>query len=419
MERWIRLALGFVLAGAPAPANPPTPLQIRPPLEKIAGTVVDEDGRGVGGAKVSAIASIIEPSPRGIAETGPDGSFVILGLYRGVHDLVVEAPGYAKGTMRCLEAGVRDVKIALVLLRAVEGRIFDPASGEGLPNFVLEAREVAQPGSGKFRRTAMGDRAFRGRDGRFVFDGLVPGRYALLARADGYAQAYSREFEIARGRETEPLEIGLSRGGRLVGRLVDGKTENGVSGATITTLDGDFEDSPFVEIFRPYLVTNVSAASTRSSGDGSYVLDHLMPGNYQLEIEHDAYTKRFVEGLLVEEGKATTVPEAPMFRGATVHGTVRYSGGTPVAQAVVSVNRVDRGKPSIHRETTAYVTGAFRFACLPPGTYRLRFQDPQIFVHLQHSICWWRESSPEVELREEGDVEMDLVLPSQGPGKGR
>ncbi len=412
MERWIRLAVGFVLAGTPAPASPPTPLQIRLPLEKIAGTVVDEDGRGVGGAKVSAIASIIEPSPRGIAETGPDGSFVILGLYRGAHHLVVEAPRYKKEILSWVEAGDREVRIALTLLRAVEGRVFDAASGEGLPNFLLEAREVAQPGSGRFQLTGLGDRAFQDKEGRFVFDGLVPGRYALLARADGYAQAYSPEFEVAREIETPFLGIALSKGGRLAGRLVDGKTGKGVSGVVLTTRDNSYEDSPFLEIFRPFLVTNVSSANVRSGGDGSYVIDHLMPGTYQVEIEHPSYTKEFMKDLLVREGKETRVPDIAMSPGATLRGLVVDAAGAPVAKADVRVRTSADRKSGLSpwRLTRTDADGRFVARHLPAGEYvvaatpgREENSDPFVVV------CHWPVRTT-VLLDEGGDVEVRIVF---------
>src|SRR5262249_2838093 len=133
------------------------------------------------------------------------------------------------------------------------------------------------------------------------------------------------------------VDIGLTTGGRIVGRLVDVKTSKGVGGATLTTRDNTFQDNPFTEIFRSFLVTNLSSSTVRTGSDGSYAIEHLMPGTYQIEAEHPSYTKKYVKDLVVQDGKDTPVPDIAMGAGAIVRGIAVNASGVPLAQAQVSV----------------------------------------------------------------------------------
>jgi carboxypeptidase family protein len=427
MERRTRLALLALLLGAFAVLLGPTGIEARAEpsrlpgapiggvaarMETIAGVVLDEAGRGIPGAEVSAVAYLAEETPRGTAVTGPDGSFVIEGLSSGVHVLVAKAPGYSTEALPRVQTGERSATIALTRLRSVAGRVYDAASERGLSSFRLEARSVPPEGSVKYLRTGLQQTHAGAEDGQFVFDCLKPGRFVLLAQADGYAQHYSPEFEVARGSETPFLRIALTEGGCLVGRVVDGRKGRGIAGVTVTTRDNDFRDDAFAEIFRQFLVTNVSSANVHSVGDGIYVIDHLMAGTYQVEIEHPSFTKECVKDLAVQQGKETRVPDVSLFPGATLRGLVVDAAGAPAAKADVTVRTsasYRAGKPPLCRTRTD-PDGRFVARHLPAGEYvvaaspcREEISDPFIVVH-----DWPTRAT--VLLDEGADVEVRIVF---------
>ncbi|HET6201325.1 MAG TPA: carboxypeptidase regulatory-like domain-containing protein [Planctomycetota bacterium] len=381
--------------------------------KRIAGRVVDEVGNGISAARVEATAYSTQEMSKGEGESGPDGSFAIEGLAPGTYAVVASATGYSRETQPRVEAGSEGISIVLGILGTVEGRVLEAASGRGLSSFRLEARKVTQPGSGMFGKTNLEQRFDGASDGRYVFGGLEPGRYALLASTSAHAQGYSSEFEISKGQRVTNVDIALTAGGRLVGRLVDGKTSKGVAGATLTTRDNGYQDNPFVEIFRPFLVTNVSSSSIRTGSDGSYVVDHLMPGTYQVEIDHPSYTKKYVKDLVVQEGKETPVSDIAMFPGATIRGVAVSAGGAPLAQAQVTVRPSANSTPATptQRQIRTDANGRFLARNLPPGEYDVSVAtstdaNPNPF----EMLIQWQKSKKTVVLNEGDDVEVQLIL---------
>ncbi len=381
--------------------------------KRIAGRVLDETGNGISGARVEATAYATQELSRGEAESGPDGSFGIEGLAPGTYAVVASAMGYSRETQPRVEAGSEGIEVRLGILGTVEGRVYENATGRGVSSFRLEARKVSQPGSGMYQKTNVEQRYDSANDGRFVFGGLEPGRYVLLATTSAHAQAYSPEFEVAKGQRATGVDVPLTAGGRLVGRLVDGKTGKGVSGAVLTTRDNSFQDNPFVEIFRPFLVTNVSSANVRSGGDGSYTIDHLMPGTYQVEIEHPSYTKKYVKDLAVQEAKDTPVPDITMFPGATLRGLAVNASGAPLVQAQVTVRPSANSTPvnPTQRQIRTDANGRFVARNLPAGEYDVSVSsstdaNPNPFMILLD----WQKSKKTVVLNEGDDVEVQLIL---------
>jgi len=335
----------------------------------ITGIVVDEAGAGVPRASVEATAYSSQEISKGTAEANADGVFVIDGLTEGPFSLVATAPGYSRETLPRVEPGAEGIRVELSRLGVVQGRVFDRASGRPIANFRLEARKVTQPGA--YGRHPAQEEFRNAKEGQFSFAGLEPGSYALLARAAGYAQAYSAEFVVVKGAPTQGIEIGLGAGGSISGRLVDAKTGRGVTGATLRTRDNTFEDNPFIQIFAPLLVTNVSEVTARSGEDGAFRLERLMPGTYQLEIDHGRYTKKSLRGLAVEEGVASEAGEVQMTTGATVQGVAFEGSGVPIAGGQVMLRPTSPQPGLTQRQTRTDSQGRFLLRSVPPGDYEI------------------------------------------------
>src|SRR5204862_5391639 len=59
--------------------------------------------------------------------------------------------------------------------------------------------------------------------GHFRIEGVPPGRVQLVARASGFALGRSELREVKSGDDVAELRVVLSRGGTLLGRVLDGQ----------------------------------------------------------------------------------------------------------------------------------------------------------------------------------------------------
>jgi subtilisin family serine protease len=135
--------------------------------------------------------------------------------------------------------------------------------------------------------------------------------------------------------------------GTLQGTITNASTGAALSGATIQ-------------------VAGPSNRSTVSSSTGAYSLQ-LPVGTYTVTISAYGYASQTASGVVISQNTTTThnaalVP-APSF---TVSGTVRTAGGTPLANATVTI----LGTPIAPVKTNA--SGGYSFAGVPQGEYDIR-----------------------------------------------
>jgi hypothetical protein len=142
---------------------------------KVRGSVVDEAGAPLKGAKVSAFGARGSDREGKIAD---DGTFEIFGLDAGAQvDVVAWADGLAPTIVKAVTSGAEGLRLVLTSGRKLTGRLVD---GEGkaiaLTKIVLRTSSCAVPVE-----------VFTGRDGRFTVAGLLPGaryRAAFVALRD-------------------------------------------------------------------------------------------------------------------------------------------------------------------------------------------------------------------------------------------
>ncbi|UCD84383.1 MAG: transglutaminase domain-containing protein [Deltaproteobacteria bacterium] len=104
--------------------------------------------------------------------------------------------------------------------------------------------------------------------------GLEPGVYNVTFRAGGYAKD-ERGISLEKG-ETKKIDIMLSPGGKITGRVMS-KGGKPVAGADVVLWEG-----------RRGSVHQVK-------NDGSFIIDYLTPGKYQLSARAEGYKEKFVE----------------------------------------------------------------------------------------------------------------------------
>ncbi|MCL4217169.1 MAG: carboxypeptidase regulatory-like domain-containing protein, partial [Candidatus Hydrogenedentes bacterium] len=155
--------------------------------------------------------------------SGGDGIFTFPGLAPGRYVINLDDPVLA------LEGGPQFVDIprntaALLELKAgrggeIHGRLFDAATGEGIPDVSLYAMPVDHEGE---RRTSSATDS----EGRFVIVGLSPGTYRLQPQGDAPGLPmqsrglYDRQVPVAIDEIVEGVEIPVHRGLTIRGQVV-------------------------------------------------------------------------------------------------------------------------------------------------------------------------------------------------------
>ncbi|CAM5698285.1 1,4-alpha-D-glucan glucanohydrolase OS=Streptomyces alboniger OX=132473 GN=CP975_29995 PE=4 SV=1 [Streptomyces alboniger] len=207
--------------------------------------------------------------------------------------------------------------------------------GTAVPRAALTLIDVAGQQTG---------RAASGEDGRYALSTARFGSYVLIAAAGGHQpQAVS----VTVGESPVELDIVLGGAGRLAGYVL---TADGtpVPGAAVTLTDECGE----------------VVATTRSGGEGGYVITELVAGEYTLAVGAPAF--RPVALPVTVRTARETRQDVELAGGAVLRGTVRATGGRPVEDARVTLLEV--GGNVVDSLTTG-PDGTFRFVDLSFGEY--------------------------------------------------
>src|SRR5262249_26228831 len=143
-----------------------------------------------------------------------------------------------------------------------------------------EARQMAQ----RFRSTTSGA------DGRYLIEGLEPGRYNVIAMGTRV------KFEIRPGQNELDLvaEREEAKRGGVAGRVLD-RSGRPLAGALVKLSRED-------EVQTPRGRMPLSTSSLSSLSDGSFLFSRVEPGRYQLSASARGYVARSYPGA-VEVGE--------------------------------------------------------------------------------------------------------------------
>lgn len=333
----------------------------------IRGAVVD--GRGRPGASVRVLARPDGADPRAAAPqawstTGPDGLFALVGLRPGRHTIeVTEETGARPARPVSVEVpaerDVEDLRIALAEGGEVRGRVVDAA---GSP---VARAGVALTGAELAIRSATTDD-----DGRFVLEGVAPGRYRASASRRGVA--LRRPEQGPDDVDGVPVEVRLAataevelrveaQDGRISGQVVDG-TGGPIVDASITWARE--ADGPAAAGRRLLLARG--DWPLLSDGDGRFEIAGLAPGRYAIQAERGGAGGA---GLTehVEVGAAVTIAVAEV---GEIGGAVRLAGGG--APELLRVSAREAGLRGFRSDEFFRTGGRFVLTGMSPGTYTVR-----------------------------------------------
>jgi hypothetical protein len=294
---------------------------------QVSGVVRDAMGQPVAGAKVRAATDQLFGDfgdRRGpVATTAADGSFALAGLAAGRWLLRVASPQHlplSQDLQLAVGEHRRDLLLRLQAGASIGGQVLDdrgiPVAGVQVAGLRKELR-----GGVEVERLQFDDAATTDAGGYFVLGGVAGASTSLRTRSPAHAPASVAEVEAG----TMDLVIRIDRLAELRGVLrgSDGAPIAGsmvrLERAASATWTPDF-DGP-------------GLAST--SADGSFVLQGVRPGQYDLVAEGASHLPARLDGLQVTAGQTLAGLRLQAAVGSSLVVVVHDPQGAPIAGATV------------------------------------------------------------------------------------
>ena len=340
-------------------------------MGSISGRVTDEKGRSISGAKVSTGIGLYSPSSEGPYSqeykgiTDEEGGYLLNDLpyrFSGIDEVpwqsrtptqrlwvVASAEGYVTSQKETwLGYGTQEEGVDFELQPggvSVAGVVRDVS---GTP---IAGARIDVVGTGARRHAISSD------GGRFGIDGLSYGTFRLSV----YAEGFSPQEIVGVLEGAEDLEITLSQGGTIMGRVMEGASDA-------------YKDHPLQDVLvQARHQIDRFYASSLTDADGIYRISTLAAGPYRVSVA--ANRSCSIKGRLVAfEGKNVEVREGEVmagidFRlqpGIAISGRLMYRDtGESVGKVRVTLQGSDP------MDTVTDKEGQYRFAGVAPGEYWL------------------------------------------------
>lgn len=334
----------------------------------IHGQVLDPEGMGVPGAKVSAVHFQNQTTSRGEAVTDELGRFRIENLRDGSYIMMVQASGFSQERMNRVPAGKVDVVIDLKRQACVTGRLIVPAGASALKVELQRTSPKTSPNDIQiFESTSISAELDAAGDGSFRLCGVEPGYYLVVGSGTGFAPTSSNTFQVLDGQDPPPVTVTLQVGGSIRGRVVD-PAGAPIANATVISRDQQTPDTGNDAFFGSFVTSTATERTVRTDSEGNFALLNLAPGNYKVVIDHPQFAGTTIGNLQVGDGQTAQVPATTLREGGTVRGTV-VRGGAPVARAFLQLYSTTEAARSY--QTRSDAEGRFEFKFVRPGSYKL------------------------------------------------
>jgi protocatechuate 3,4-dioxygenase beta subunit len=376
---------GFVLKGVPPGERALRTVKLVPE-SSVSGRVIGANDEPLPGAKVTLEppeALRVKQAKREIL-AGEDGRFRFGDLRAGDWQLSAEAEGHVESDPRTVtvvaETAHADEDVQLSAGATIRGVVID-ADGAPAANYQISARRLDVPQqAGEVGVTVTskdGTLTFKNppsvgadHEGRFVFDGIAPGRYELKAFPGAEQVLFVGAGEVAHA------ELLLRRPPVVTGRVTDA---NGpVTGAQV----GVWESEPWGSWDR----YGESAVTTDEFGE--YELTLWKPGTVQVAARHEKAITPPVD-VTADWGMNVTADLA-FARGSVTGRVTDQATGDPIQGARVNLTLMDRqpdgtwkhAEPRIEFGTVSTdADGRYVIGRVMPGHYRFDVRATGYLAH--------------------------------------
>jgi protocatechuate 3,4-dioxygenase beta subunit len=309
-----------------------------------------------------------------VAQTRADetGSFVLEGLEEGTFFLeAVSARSFSADWTRA-SVSAKEAAPPVVLEVEIGARVVGRVLGRDGP--VAGATVELRPGPANFleffrERTYRWREARTDGEGRFAIDGVPPGEGLLLtARAGEYAPTHVRNLEARAGEDTA-IEVRLSRGGAVAGRVLDG-SGSPMAGAEVRVAPVGIEDMLEADSF--------ASAPATANEKGAYRVSGLPVGLVEIAASAEGRPPTLRRGVRIREDRTTEGIDLVLEEGHAIAGCVVDGSGGPIAGAEVRAETFEPRFFSIlaphmlgRNVARSDASGRFRIAGLTGGDHAL------------------------------------------------
>lgn len=364
------------------------------PRGDLSGLVVDTHDVPLPGVKVTVSDySVLQRGPdetEGAADGEgaaiPEQSVVILTTDAAGR---FEAPGYASDGVQvraqlagyseefdALDAGQTEIVFRLEPVATIRGRVVLLDGSVPPVPFRVRAVPLGEDSvqSLQARMNTMLDPDGSGvpgaPDGTFALTSVPLGTVEVVVRAAGFAPSRSRAIELVAGSEVDGLELVLTRGATLHGRVVDPDGEP-LPGAKVIRIAAG-ETSEFDDLMSQLMPAFFDSGEVIVSGsDGSYRIEHLAAGTYRLRASHERFARSEPVEVTVRAEGDGKAPDIALLLGGIIEGRIARDG-EPQAGMMVQVFSAKTMQQVISDDE-----GIFRIENLPDGEYGLTIIDAQ------------------------------------------
>ncbi|MBI4556045.1 MAG: carboxypeptidase regulatory-like domain-containing protein, partial [Candidatus Hydrogenedentes bacterium] len=321
----------------------------------LGGTVEDADGDTVSGAWLMPLKhdgeelDYAEMQGLGLL-TESEGSFLFVSLAHSAWEFVVKAPGFAPLVTQAISVDTLDAKVVLSRGSPVSGRVVLESDGSPVAGIKVVAEAGAGPEASEYTRTD--------KNGDFLIAALAPGRYFLFTTGAKFVPIKGPvEIKVPTDRPLNSLEIRVTEGGSVAGRVFDADTGEGIGGVNV--------------LARALQGRLPRQAQPATDSSGRYQLDGLLPGSYTITplfvnaLGYDSDSMAESESrktVSVSLGAAIEGVDFFVRRDLTVTGAVVDSEGRPLPGADVSERLASGPRSGLINHTRSDKDGGFLFA---------------------------------------------------------
>ena len=243
--------------------------------------------------------------------------------------------------------------------------------------------------------------------GRFKAVGLMPGRYRLKVRAEGF-ETGRETVVVTEGEITEDVLIKMGGGATVTGLVLDKNTSLPVSGAMVT-MDRQKEGG-FALLAQGFTEGN---QMTMTRDDGSFELRGVEAGARFAHVMASGYSMHTTPMDAIEEGELRGPLKLELLPGGNITGKVTDRHGAPLPQRMVVA--FSPGSTDFQQAGTDE-GGVYLIENLRPGNYMLisaSLDDESLFTGDMMSILSGGKFVP-ATVTEGETTTQDIVDPSAG-----
>jgi len=280
-----------------------------------------------------------------------EGAFRAGDLAPGIYQLTIKAPGHSSEITSVQVPRPEHLTLELNGTARLEGQVVNTA-GAPIPDAAIWTGPPIRVDEVPPSRTDA--------QGRFSVE-VGEGTYVLGAAGAGQAGLYEGKVTVVRGGRSSGLLVRLRPAGSLSGRVFQHFSQEPVANASIEVRHVDSG-------WRHPALTDA---------DGTFLVEHLLPGRYSLHLIRPGLPRLTRGDLLVEPGQRLSV-EFSVQRGATLEGQLKDALGRPLEDAHVHAVSLDRFDIEQEPQWTSADTdekGHYVLKSLLPGRYRIEARD--------------------------------------------